>query len=68
MCRASTAQHKAKALRWLSDGSVLDGELVADEDYDDEEIILSELPDEELVEQMHDDLYDGLKEEIIEGT
>ena len=24
--RTSTAQHKAKALRWLSDGSVLDGE------------------------------------------
>jgi 5-methyltetrahydrofolate--homocysteine methyltransferase len=35
---------------------------------DDEEIVLSELSDEELVEQMHDDLYDGLKEEIIEGT
>ena len=28
MCRrTSTAQHKAKALRWLSDGSVLDGVL-----------------------------------------
>ena len=38
------------------------------EEYDDEEIILSELSDEELVEQMHDDLYDGMKEEIIEGT
>ena len=37
--------------------------------YDDEEdIILSELPDDELVEQMHDDLYDGLAEEIAEGT
>ena len=36
--------------------------------YDDEEIILSELPDEELVEQMHDDLYDGLAEELAEGT
>mgnify|MGYP005709741117 CR=1 FL=1 len=35
---------------------------------DDEEIILSELSDEELILQMHDDLYDGLKEEIIEGT
>ncbi|MCB5410057.1 corrinoid protein [Pseudogemmobacter faecipullorum] len=35
---------------------------------DDDEIILSELPDEELVLQMHDDLYDGLKEEIEEGT
>jgi len=36
--------------------------------YDDEDIILAELPDDELVEQMHDDLYDGLAEEIDEGT
>jgi len=35
---------------------------------DEEEIVLSELPDDELVQQMHDDLYDGLKEEIEEGT
>jgi methylmalonyl-CoA mutase cobalamin-binding domain/chain len=35
---------------------------------DSDEIILSELGDDELVEQMHDDLYDGLKEEIEEGT
>jgi methylmalonyl-CoA mutase cobalamin-binding domain/chain len=35
---------------------------------DEEDIVLSELSDEELVEQMHDDLYDGLKEEIVEGT
>jgi methylmalonyl-CoA mutase cobalamin-binding domain/chain len=34
----------------------------------DDEIILSELSDDDLVQQMHDDLYDGLKEEIIEGT
>ena len=38
------------------------------EQYEDEDIILSELPDDELVEQMHDDLYDGLAEEIDEGT
>ena len=38
------------------------------EEYDDEDIILSELPDDELVEQMHDDLYDGMAEEIAEGT
>jgi 5-methyltetrahydrofolate--homocysteine methyltransferase len=37
-------------------------------DGDDEDIVLAELPDDELVEQMHDDLYDGLKEEIVEGT
>ena len=35
---------------------------------DEEDIILSELDDEELVEQMFDDLYDGLKEEIEEAT
>ena len=35
---------------------------------DAEEIVLSELSDDKLVEQMHDDLYDGLKEEIEEGT
>ena len=33
-----------------------------------EEIDLTSLPDDELVEQMHDDLYDGLREEIEEGT
>ena len=37
-------------------------------DDSEEDIVLSELPDDELVEQMHDDLYDGLKEEIVEGT
>jgi len=35
---------------------------------DEEDIILSELSDDELVLQMHDDLYDGLKEEIEEGV
>jgi 5-methyltetrahydrofolate--homocysteine methyltransferase len=35
---------------------------------DEEDIILTDLPDDELVEQMHDDLYDGLKEEVVEGT
>ena len=35
---------------------------------DNDEIILSELADEELVLQMHDDLYDGLKEEIEESV
>lgn len=34
----------------------------------DDEIILSELEDDDLVLQMHDDLYDGLKEEITEAT
>ena len=36
------------------------------EDQDD--IILADLSDEELVEQMWDDLYDGLKEEIEESV
>lgn len=34
----------------------------------EDEIILSELDDEELVQQMFDDLYDGLKEEIEEAV
>ncbi len=38
------------------------------EKYDDEEIILAELLDDELIEQMHDDIYDGLAEEVAEGT
>lgn len=39
-----------------------------DDGLDEEDIILSELETDELVEQMHDDLYNGLKEEIEEGT
>ncbi len=35
---------------------------------EEDDIILSELNDEELVQQMFDDLYDGLKEEIEEGV
>ena len=39
------------------------------DNYDDEEdIILADLSTDELVEQMHDDLYNGMKEEIVEGT
>ena len=35
---------------------------------DNDEIILADLNDEELVEQMHDDLYDGMQEEVVEGV
>jgi len=39
------------------------------QDHDEnEEIVLSALPDTELVEQMFDDLYDGLADEIAEAT
>ena len=42
---------------------------MADETMDEEaEIVLADLSDEDLVTQMHDDLYDGLAEEIDEGT
>ena len=41
---------------------------MSDEEEIDEEIILSELNDDELVLQMHDDLYDGLNDEIVEGV
>ena len=45
-------------------GERLKGEHMAE----DEELDLSTLPDDELVKQMHDDLYDGLAPEIEEGT
>ena len=35
---------------------------------DEQDIVLSELNDEDLVQQMMDDLYDGLKEEIEEAV
>jgi methylmalonyl-CoA mutase cobalamin-binding domain/chain len=35
---------------------------------EEEEIVLADLSDDELVKQMHDDMYDGLAEEIDEGT
>ncbi|MXU65741.1 corrinoid protein [Oceanomicrobium pacificus] len=35
---------------------------------DEDDLVLSELNDEELVLQMHDDLYDGMKEEIEEAV
>ena len=38
------------------------------EDANQDDIVLSELADDELVEQMHDDLYDGLADEVAEGT
>ena len=37
-------------------------------DEPEDEIVLSELDDDELVQQMHDDLYDGLKDEIEEAV
>ena len=43
-------------------------ESINSEDTPEEDIVLSELPDDELVEQMHEDLYDGLADEIAEGT
>ena len=35
---------------------------------EDEDVDLQSLSDDELVEQMHDDLYDGLKENSIYST
>jgi 5-methyltetrahydrofolate--homocysteine methyltransferase len=37
-------------------------------DDSDDELILADLPDDELVQQMFDDLYDGLKDEIEEAV
>jgi len=44
----------------------LDGKTGTGEQEDD--LVLADLNDAELVEQMHDDLYDGLRDEIVEGT
>ncbi len=41
---------------------------MSQENNENEDIVLSELPDNELIEQMHDDLYDGLADEIAEAT
>ena len=41
---------------------------MTDQHENGETIILADLPDDELIEQMHDDIYDGLAEEIAEGT
>ncbi|MEP3670548.1 MAG: B12-binding domain-containing protein, partial [Roseibium sp.] len=35
---------------------------------DEDDIDLASLSDDELVEQMHDDLYDGLQDEILEAV
>jgi 5-methyltetrahydrofolate--homocysteine methyltransferase len=39
-----------------------------DDNIFDDDIDLAALPDDELVVQMHDDLYDGMLDEIVEGT
>ena len=41
---------------------------MADDTTNEEEIVLADLDDEDLTAQMHDDLYDGLADEIVEGT
>jgi len=35
---------------------------------EDDEIVLADLADDDLVQQMHDDMYDGLADEIAEAT
>ncbi|NOX70465.1 MAG: cobalamin-binding protein [Gammaproteobacteria bacterium] len=46
----------------------MNAEVDGNDDLVDEDIVLADLADDELVEQMHDDLYDGMKDEIVEGT
>ncbi|MCG4452850.1 MULTISPECIES: B12-binding domain-containing protein [unclassified Pseudomonas] len=36
--------------------------------FSEEDFDLNDLPDDELVEQIHDDLYNGLRDEVVEGT
>ncbi|MEJ7719545.1 MAG: B12-binding domain-containing protein [Ilumatobacteraceae bacterium] len=42
--------------------------MAADDTGTDDDIDLAQLADDDLVAQMHDDLYDGLADEIVEGT
>jgi len=55
-----------KAIVWDKDAA--EAAFFTERSMADDDIVLSELSDEDLVAQMHDDLYDGLKEEIQEGT
>jgi 5-methyltetrahydrofolate--homocysteine methyltransferase len=41
---------------------------MAEQFDEDDDFDLNTLPDDELIEQMHDDLYNGLREEIVEAT
>jgi len=45
-----------------------DQNAMTDDPNSQPELILGELADDELVEQVHDDLYDGLADEIVEAT
>ena len=51
---------------WNTVGGVRREGSMTEEQY--EEVDLAALPDDELVEQMHNDLYDGMADEIAEGT
>ena len=42
--------------------------MASDQDQDNKAFDLAALADDELVEQMHNDLYDGMAPEIVEGT
>ena len=41
---------------------------MSDNQSDTDDIVLRDLTDDNLVQQIHDDLYDGLSDEIVEGT
>ncbi|MBT6094304.1 MAG: cobalamin-binding protein [Rhodospirillaceae bacterium] len=41
---------------------------MSEQDQPSDDIVLNELSSDDLVAQMHDDLYDGLADEITEGT
>jgi methylmalonyl-CoA mutase cobalamin-binding domain/chain len=43
-------------------------EMMAEENSQEDDLILADLDDEELVLQVHDDLYDGMRDEIIEAV
>jgi methylmalonyl-CoA mutase cobalamin-binding domain/chain len=52
----------------MADDSMADTDMTDEAPDDGDEIDLAALGDEDLTAQMHDDLYDGLADEILEGT
>src|SRR6266545_3347159 len=67
--RRAPAGHGRHRAAGGPEGRTAEGIARMPEDHEDgEEIVLAELGDDDLVKQMHDDLYDGLADEIVEGT
>jgi 5-methyltetrahydrofolate--homocysteine methyltransferase len=65
VCKFGEAK-RLKHIAWKAQERAMADEVEQEEE--EEDIVLADLSDEDLVKQMFDDLYDGLGEEIGEGT